>query len=171
MDHRPSSQIAFVWLGSFEESLTPEEGGDSGIESPFAISFGVQCLCIAIFPMAGAISDHVGLLPVMIAASVALVLSGVPVFMLISTGKTLNAVIAQVWLAFILAAVGAPLPAWFITRFPKHVRYTGVGIGYNVAQAIFGERTASSIISLPLLVAARDLALLPIYRYRTVFLN
>ena len=32
--------ITFVWLGSFEESLSLE-GGD-GVDSPFVISFGVQ---------------------------------------------------------------------------------------------------------------------------------
>ena len=32
--------ITFVWLGSFEESLSLE--GDDGVDSPFVISFGVQ---------------------------------------------------------------------------------------------------------------------------------
>ena len=59
-----TEQVAFVWLGSFEESLTPVEGGDSGIESPFAISFGVQILCMLLFPIAGKLADRVGLEPV-----------------------------------------------------------------------------------------------------------
>ena len=132
----------FVWLGSFEESLSSGEGGDSGISSPFAISFGVQILCMLLFPLTGAIADRVGLLPVMITASVALILTAIPAFYLVNTGETANAVLAQVWLAFVLAGIGAPLPAWFISRFPPTVRYTGVAIGYNFAQAIFGGTAA-----------------------------
>ena len=95
-----------------------------------------------LFPLTGAIADRVGLLPVMITASVALILTAIPAFYLVNTGETANAVLAQVWLAFVLAGIGAPLPAWFISRFPPTVRYTGVAIGYNFAQAIFGGTAA-----------------------------
>ena len=64
------------------------------------------------------------------------------VFMLVNTGETLYAALAQVWMAFILAGIGAPLPAWFITTFPPKTRYSGVGIGYRF---LHSQRRGSKI--------------------------
>merc|ERR1719482_1759011 len=35
-------------------------------------------------------------------------------------------------------ALGAALPAWMVDKFNPELRYTGISIAFNVAQAIFG---------------------------------
>jgi len=45
---------------------------------------------------------------------------------------------AQLYLTIVLAIYGSALPVWIVTSFPPEVRYTAVGLGYNLAQALLG---------------------------------
>ena len=45
---------------------------------------------------------------------------------------------SQLFLAVVLAMFGAALPVWMVTSFPPEVRYTAVGLGYNLAMALLG---------------------------------
>eukprot|EP00039_Didymoeca_costata_P013016 m.191893 g.191893 ORF g.191893 m.191893 type:complete len:487 (+) comp15650_c0_seq6:86-1546(+) len=128
--------IVFVWLGAFNESLLDE--GENDIENPFVITFGVQMLCATLFPLVGYVSDKVGLKTVMMTGTILLAASSVPLFILLTKGDTDNSLIGQVIFSTILSLVGAPLPAYLVERFPVDVRYTGMGISYNIGQAIFG---------------------------------
>ena len=45
---------------------------------------------------------------------------------------------SQLFLTVALALYGSALPVWMVTSFPPQVRYTAVGLGYNLAQALLG---------------------------------
>ena len=45
---------------------------------------------------------------------------------------------SQLFLAVVLAMFGSALPVWMVTSFPPEVRYTAVGLGYNLSQALLG---------------------------------
>ena len=46
--------------------------------------------------------------------------------------------VSQLFLTVVLALYGSALPVWMVTSFPPEVRYTAVGMGYNLAQALLG---------------------------------
>ena len=47
-------------------------------------------------------------------------------------------IIVQMFMTSAMSLYGTPLPVWMVTSFPPEVRYTAVGIGYNIAQACLG---------------------------------
>ena len=45
---------------------------------------------------------------------------------------------SQLFLFIVLSMYGSALPVWMVTSFPPEVRYTAVGLGYNLAMALLG---------------------------------
>lgn len=60
-----------------------------------------------------------------------------PAFMVIDRGP-MSYALACFALATLTGMYAAPLGAYFTSSFPPEVRYTGLALGYNFAQAIFG---------------------------------
>eukprot|EP00041_Stephanoeca_diplocostata_P026292 m.705791 g.705791 ORF g.705791 m.705791 type:complete len:555 (-) comp22929_c0_seq1:510-2174(-) len=127
--------LSFVWLASFQESLLEEE---SEVDQPFEISLGVQVLCCLCFPLAGVLADRVGQETIIMTGTVLIFASCLPVFILYTDGATSKYIVGQSMFAVFMAMIGGPLPVWMVNQFPVEVRYTGMGISYNLAQAIFG---------------------------------
>jgi MFS transporter, MHS family, shikimate and dehydroshikimate transport protein len=90
-------------------------------------------------PVYGAVSDRVGRRPVYMFGAAFLVVFAFPFFWLLQSEKT-----ALVWIAFVLAyAVGngamfATQPAFFSELFGSKVRYSGVSLGYQLAAVFAG---------------------------------
>jgi hypothetical protein len=49
-----------------------------------------------------------------------------------------NAIFMQSFFSMMMSLIGGPMAAWFVEAFPPMVRYSGVGMGYNFGQALFG---------------------------------
>eukprot|EP00040_Diaphanoeca_grandis_P044197 m.11579 g.11579 ORF g.11579 m.11579 type:complete len:547 (+) comp8883_c0_seq1:336-1976(+) len=151
--------LSFVWLASFSESLTEvEEESDAG-DSPFLVSLCCQMFTVFLFPFVGAISDRVGQVPVMMLGSLLIFAGAIPIFMLLSDGRLVYYATGQACFAFCLALIGAPLPIWMCERFSIEHRYTGMGISYNLAQAIFGGPAAA------IATALSDVTVITDYNY------
>lgn len=88
-------------------------------------------------PIAGAISDRFGRKPVILMGAAGFALFAWPLFKLMSNGSVGSIIAGQSILALFLACYGAS-PAFLVEAFPKHVRCSGLSIGYNLAQSIFG---------------------------------
>ena len=140
-----------IWIGTFYGMVNdPEASGfdtnvDAGVEidHPDLITT-VQLLWLIIcFPCAGYLSDKVKTadrrLVVMCGGTVALMLTAVPLFtMMMNNPTTGTAVFMQSCFSMMLSCIGGPMAAWFVEAFPPMVRYSGVGMGYNFGQALFG---------------------------------
>ena len=94
-------------------------------------------LMMIITPMAGLLSDRIGRKPVLIFGAAGFMILAWPLFALMNTANLGVVLACQCVFSLILSAYGAS-PAFLVEAFPKHVRCSGLSIGYNLAQSIFG---------------------------------
>lgn len=108
-----------------------------------AIGLGVL---MALIPLTGALSDRVGRKPLVIAFSALIAVLTYPLFLLISGGSLMAVVVGQVLFGVIISLFSGPGPAALVEMFPTNVRYSALGISYNIAVAVFGG-TAPFIVT------------------------
>lgn len=137
--------LSFVWLAAYSEGLTETKAaGDPDDErDPFLVSLGAQLFCCLLFPFVGLIADQTGTEMVTTVGMVLTAIAIIPIFILLSDGSAFLYTVGQLMLAVLLTLIGAPLPVWMVRQFPVEYRYTGMGISYNLAQAIFGGPAAA----------------------------
>src|SRR5208283_1021618 len=99
-------------------------------------SIAIFCMLI-LTPLAGALSDRIGRKPVLIIGAAGLALSAWPLFWFMNTPHLPAILAGQCVFALFMSCYGAS-PAFLVEAFPKHVRCSGLSIGYNLAQSIFG---------------------------------
>lgn len=98
-------------------------------------------------PLAGALSDRIGRKPVLIIGASGLALSAWPLFWLMSSPH-LGAILAgQCAFALFMSCYGAS-PAFLVEAFPKHVRCSGLSVGYNLSLSVFGGTVPMVAVSL-----------------------
>ena len=100
-------------------------------------SIGIAFHVLAL-PFLGMLSDRIGRKPVLIAASVGIAVLTYPAFLLMSGGNFLLIVLAQLLFGLLVAMYAAPAPAALVEMFPTKVRYSALGVSYNLAVAAFG---------------------------------
>jgi MHS family proline/betaine transporter-like MFS transporter len=94
---------------------------------------------IVIVPMAGALSDRLGRLPVACAAVVAILVSVHPLFAWLVASPTIGSLLfVQAVIGVFVAAYAGAIAALICELFPIHVRTTAVSMSYSLAVAIFG---------------------------------
>jgi MFS transporter, MHS family, shikimate and dehydroshikimate transport protein len=108
-----------------------------------AILIGAAVMFLAV-PLAGALSDRVGRLPVYLAGVVFLGLMAFPIFWLIDSKMPFLITLAISLALFGLALIAGPQAAFFNELFGANVRYSGASLGYQGA-AIFAGGLAPFI--------------------------
>lgn len=93
---------------------------------------------MVVIPYAGALSDVVGRRPVLVASSLGIALSAVPLFLLVDHGTFLSTFAAQLVFAILIGFFTGPIPATMVELFPVRTRFSGMAIGYNLSLCIFG---------------------------------
>ena len=107
--------------------------------SVFAITAVTLIAHIIALPMWGALSDRVGRRPVILGASLALMVVTYPAFLLLAQGNTpITGMIGGAFMAILIAAGAAPLFAYMAEMFPTTVRASSISIGYNASVMLFG---------------------------------
>ena len=90
-------------------------------------------------PMIGHWSDRIGRTRVMIAAALLFIVSAYPAFLLLTTQKTLPAIVAVVaWMSVLKTGYSGALPALLAEIFPTRTRVTGMALSYNIGVPVFG---------------------------------
>jgi MFS transporter, MHS family, proline/betaine transporter len=100
----------------------------------------------AMIPLAGHLSDLWGRKKVMMIAATGFFLFSVPLFLGLSSGHFITALISQMILAGLMGINFAPIPAFLVEIFPARVRYSGVSIAHNLSMMIFGG-TAPQLVT------------------------
>lgn len=134
----------FVWMGYFLSD--PHLIGGEGVNYAWQLNFLMNFALVFVFPFAGMLGDYVGvkvgdedrgLKIVMILGALFMVTFAVPCFLLICTRQLPYVIIGLLGFVVSMALFGANLPAFMCSLFSPHLRYSGVGIAYNLANAVF----------------------------------
>ncbi|CAM9813234.1 unnamed protein product, partial [Ectocarpus fasciculatus] len=147
----------FVWLVYFNSVLM--YGGEQVVENAWWINLGMTVVLIFLFPMGGALGDRLsawsgvgsgtadpfntnGFRLAMLAGAGLLVACSVPAFYLVAQREFWSVCAGQMLFAVALALYGGNMPVYLVYKFPPAARYTGVGLGYNIANAVFASSAA-----------------------------
>ena len=128
-----SFYMIFVWLPVSLNTLL-----EARIPQPLLLNTIGLVVLMGSIVGAGWLSDRIGRKPLLVGA--ALVLAGVswPLFGLLQGGGFGQVLVVVVAFAVLIGAAQGPTPAMMAELFPTRSRLTGIGIGYNVTQAVAG---------------------------------
>jgi MFS transporter, MHS family, proline/betaine transporter len=125
--------IVFVWFISNVNEI---------IGLPYNTALGVNTFGLVVGLLGtlaiGHFSDIVGHRRMLIAGSIAALLSSIPLLMLAATGTLAGVVLAQLGLAIVAAIFLGTLPAVFVSLHGPALRCTALSVSYNTALALFG---------------------------------
>lgn len=109
---------------------------------PQATALALNSLALALLmvatPVAGIVSDKIGRKPMLLLGTAGLTIFAWPLFRLMSEATIPAIIAAQAGFAVIMACFTGASPAFMVEAFPKHVRCSGLSVGYNLALSIFG---------------------------------
>lgn len=104
----------------------------------------VVIVCAILFAL---LADRIGRRPVLLFASIGLLVVSTPLFVALRSGALSPTVVFLGFAVFVGAAAGG-IGAIITELFPRAVRYTGVSVGYGLALGILGGTTPLVITSL-----------------------
>lgn len=125
--------IIFIYLTIYLQTV----GRLSRQEATWSTVIALAVAAIAL-PLFGLLSDKVGRKPVLLSAALAYMVFTVPLFGMLQQTTFAVAATAQITLALFQAAIMGTLWAALTELFPTKVRYTGIGLGFNIAGSLVG---------------------------------
>jgi MFS transporter, MHS family, proline/betaine transporter len=137
--------------------------GQFGIAPGVALTAAaaMSAVLVVLCPIFGRLSDRIGRKPVMLGASVAMVVLVYPLFRFFASAPGFGRLLLiEGIFAIVIAAFTAPSPAMMAELVPTRVRNTTISLSYNFAVAIFGG--FGQFIVAGLIMATGD-ALAPAY--------
>jgi len=109
-------------------------------------------------PVMGALSDRIGRKPLLIACTLAMLISAYPVMAWLSAAPSLERLlVTELWLSFLYASYNGAMVVALTEMMPVAVRTSGFALAYSLATAIFGGFTPA--ISTYLIHATHDPAI------------
>lgn len=96
---------------------------------------------MATIPISGFYSDKIGRKPILVASAVGFAVLAYPIFLLLTHGQFVYALLGQIIFAVLVGAYTAPIPAMLVEMFPTSIRYTGMSLAYNISATAFGGTT------------------------------
>ena len=104
-------------------------------------------LCVAVsnllwLPVMGSLSDRIGRKPLLLACTLALLVSAYPMMSWLTAAPSFSRLLGtELWLSFLYASYNGPMVVFLIELVPVSVRTTGFAVAYSLATAIFGGFT------------------------------
>ena len=131
----PSSgfYLSFVYLPTFLK-----EHIDFTIEVSMAINTFTMIGIIVLIPICGWLSDKCGRRKILTTGALGFILLSVPAYALLIDGNIFSASLAFSIFATLVAFSYATIPVVLVEMFPIAVRFTGMSLPYNLANAVFG---------------------------------
>lgn len=128
-----SFYLLFVWMPTYlSKIVTPP------VSHALTVNTIAMVLLLVMIPVGGRLSDRFGRKTVMLTGTVLLGALVYPAFLLLDQGVLLHALMIQCAFALMLGLIQGPLPAFMVDYFPVKVRYTAIGLSYNITLAVFG---------------------------------
>jgi MFS transporter, MHS family, proline/betaine transporter len=129
--------VAYYILLTYMPTYVSETLGIPLTQALLSNAIGLVVL-MALIPFTAVLSDRIGRKPLLIASSAFIALLTYPLFLLASTQVLAFIVLAQVLFGVIISLFSGPGPAALVEMFPTNVRYSALGVSYNIAVAAFG---------------------------------
>jgi metabolite-proton symporter len=104
-------------------------------------------LCVAVsnlfwLPIMGSFSDRIGRKPLLLACTVALLISAYPLMLWLTAAPSFSRLLAaELWLSFLYASYNGAMVVFLTELMPAPVRTSGFALAYSLATAIFGGFT------------------------------
>jgi len=104
-------------------------------------------LCVAVsnlfwLPIMGSLSDRIGRKPLLVACTLALLISAYPLMLWLTAAPSFSRLLAaELWLSFLYASYNGAMVVFLTELMPASVRTTGFALAYSLATAIFGGFT------------------------------
>lgn len=95
-------------------------------------------LCI---PLVGHVSDKIGRKPIIITTAILFMVLSYPLYTMMNTSSLILKMTALICFGLLAAGIVGVMPATLAEMFPTHVRYSGVGVSYNIGFAMFASST------------------------------
>ena len=92
-------------------------------------------------PLIALLADKIGYLNIIIPGMIATMIFSIPLFYLLSSDQIVLVTLGMVLMSVLIAITWAPSNAYMVSLFPKHYRYSGFGVAFNVGISIFGGTT------------------------------
>lgn len=121
-----------VFIKSYMDTLGYEKHQSTMANVFILISMSIM------LPISAYISDKIGRKPVLIFASVLLIVTMYPIFLALHSMNYQIALLSQVIFAAVVGMYMGPVPTILVELFPTRIRFTGVAVSYNLSAAIFG---------------------------------
>lgn len=128
-----SNYLLIAYITSF---LVKSEG--FLLKDALVANFIALLVLTALIPLMGLLSDYVGRKPIFLSGALGIFIFIYPLFILFLSGNWWHILAGEIVLAIILAPLNATVPTILAEMFPTAVRASGVSIGYNIGQAVFG---------------------------------
>jgi len=104
-------------------------------------------LCVAVsnlfwLPVMGSLSDRIGRKPLLLACTLALLISAYPLMLWLTAAPSFSRLLAaELWLSFLYASYNGAMVVFLTELMPASVRTSGFALAYSLATAIFGGFT------------------------------
>lgn len=111
-------------------------------------------LCVAAsnllwLPVMGSVSDRIGRKPLLIACTVAMLVTAYPVMLWLTAAPSFTRLLlVELWLSFLYASYNGAMVVFLTEIMPAQVRTSGFSLAYSLATAIFGGFTPAICTSL-----------------------
>jgi proline/betaine transport protein TphA len=112
----------------------------SGFTLPHAleINFIALTFLTLFIPIMGTLSDYIGYSRLFKVGLFLLIAFIFPVFLLLQQHDFIHALYGELLLSVLLAPINATIATLITDMFPTDIRASGISIGYNIGQALFG---------------------------------
>jgi metabolite-proton symporter len=104
-------------------------------------------LCVAVsnlfwLPIMGAFSDRIGRKPLLLACTLAMLISAYPFMLWLTAAPSFSRLLTtELWLSFLYASYNGAMVVFLTELMPASVRTSGFALAYSLATAIFGGFT------------------------------
>eukprot|EP00550_Attheya_septentrionalis_P004360 CAMPEP_0198281834 /NCGR_PEP_ID=MMETSP1449-20131203/1708_1 /TAXON_ID=420275 /ORGANISM="Attheya septentrionalis, Strain CCMP2084" /LENGTH=471 /DNA_ID=CAMNT_0043977783 /DNA_START=124 /DNA_END=1539 /DNA_ORIENTATION=- len=126
--------ITFVWMAVFMESIV-----NPPVPHAALITFVSAVIAGAMFyPPAGLASDKFGRRPMMMFATIGLIVFSPLILQLVGRSDPWQALFGQTMLGLLISIYNAAMLPFLVEMFPPEVRLTSFSVSYNIALCIWG---------------------------------
>ena len=129
--------IPFYTLVIFLKTYMTNFLGHSFAEASL-ISTIALILCTIVLPISGHISDKIGRKPVLMFACFGFIFLSYPAFYLMCQPGFVVPLLGQCIFGTLVGFYMGPVPAVLAELYPTSIRYTGIGLSYNISAAVLG---------------------------------